>query len=151
MRKHTFKFEKDVRNKTRKLERDLSDTLVSVTTRRDEGEDIDEAEIASIKRELAEIELSRAQKIIFRARCNWAQYGERSSKYFLNLEKRKSRNKVVAALRRDDGSLATDPKQILQLEGEFFAKLYTQDNRVEPLPEEPPFIDCPKISDLHRE
>lgn len=52
------------------------------------GED-NTIEIDSLRRELREMEENRARKIIFRAKANWALYGERPSKYFLNLEKRK--------------------------------------------------------------
>lgn len=44
-------------------------------------------EITSVRRELREIEAANARKIIFRSKGNWALYGERPSKYFLNLEK----------------------------------------------------------------
>lgn len=47
-----------------------------------------EFEAASIKRELVEIKIQQANKIIFRARARWAMAGEKPSAYFLGLEKR---------------------------------------------------------------
>lgn len=41
------------------------------------------SEVQSIKRELSEILKQRANITIFRARANWAQYGEKPTAYFL--------------------------------------------------------------------
>lgn len=64
----------------------------------DEGCHLDldgEEDVLVTKRELAKMELAKATKIILRARANWASQGERPSKYFLNMQKRKSKNRTL--------------------------------------------------------
>lgn len=50
----------------------------------------------SKKRELADLELFKANRIIFRARANWSQQGERPNRFFLNLEKRRARSNTFS-------------------------------------------------------
>lgn len=86
----------------------------------------DEEELyRSKKRELADLELLQANKIIFRARANWAQQGERPNKFFLNLEKRRARTNTQAL--DDEGVLTSDPRKILDLTRAFYANLYSSE------------------------
>lgn len=81
-------------------------------------------EIESIRRELKEIEESRAQKFIFRAGSNWILYGERPSKYFLFLEKRKNKERTLGTVISEEGQTLTKPDDILHEGRRFYAKLY---------------------------
>lgn len=105
----------------------------------------------SIKRELADLELPRANKIIFRARANWAQQGERPNKFFLSLEKRRARTNTLNQIMTKDGRLTSDPREILDVARSFYEDLYSAD-----LQEAPPVddfdwqsLDIPKVSDIH--
>ena len=90
----------------------------------DQGAGVED-EISGIKRELEEIELSKAA--IFRSKCNWSQQGERPTKYFLGLEKRNFTNKLIKQLRGDDGAIISGQKNILEAQKRFFTKIYTED------------------------
>lgn len=81
-------------------------------------------EIDSIRRELKEIEEARARKIIFKAKCNWAMFAERPTKYFLNLEKRKSREGTVNSLIDENGREVTEIADILKVGKRFYESLY---------------------------
>lgn len=151
IRKFTRTFEKRLREEHRKKEKELNKLLTSLTERQDNGESGLEERLLATRDTLAELELVRAQRIIFRSRYNWSQYGERSSRYFLNLEKRKTQNKVVSALRDDRGRLITDSKEILKYEHDFYQSLYSGDPSAQPIPMEPPFRDPPQISRHHKE
>lgn len=59
-----------------------------------------------------------------RAKANWASQGERPSKYFLNLEKRKSKNNTLSQIYDDNNVLTMDPKKILSMTRNFYAQLY---------------------------
>lgn len=61
------------------------------------------ARLDSIKRELKEIEQEAANRIIFRSKCKWARLGEKPTKYFLNLEKQRSKENVLATIINDKG------------------------------------------------
>ena len=66
--------------------------------------------------------------IIIRSRARWYEHGERSSKYFLNLEKR---NHVKNHIRKLDinAFLTTDPLKILHEQKRFYQELYQSINR----------------------
>ena len=61
--------------------------------------------------------------IILRARARWHEHGERSSKYFLNLEKRNNVRKHIRKL-CVSGVITTDPYQILGEQRRFYNSLY---------------------------
>lgn len=88
--KFTLEFQKKSCPEGRKRKKELEAALRRLG-KLDLVQDPDrEQEYLSCKRELAEIELAEANKTILRAKANWAQVGERPSKYFLNLQKRKA-------------------------------------------------------------
>ena len=66
----------------------------------------------SVKEKLELLYEEKLQGIIIRARARWWEHGERSTKYFLNLEKRNHVKKHVRKL-RTSGSIITDPFNIL--------------------------------------
>ena len=60
---------------------------------------------------------------IIRARALWHEHGERSSKYFLNIEKRNNVKKHIRKL-HVSGVITTDPYQILEEQKRFYDGLY---------------------------
>ena len=65
----------------------------------------------------------KTQGSIIRSRANCIEYGERNSKYFINLEKRNMKRKVITKLISDNGDVITDSKEILNEEKTFYQKL----------------------------
>ena len=61
--------------------------------------------------------------IIVRARAQWYEHGERSTKSFLNLEKRNHVKKHIRKL-IISGAITTDPYQILSEQKEFYYNLH---------------------------
>ena len=61
--------------------------------------------------------------IIIFTRARWHEHGERSSKYFLNLEKRNNVRKHIRKL-CVSGVITTDPYQILDEQRRFYNSLY---------------------------
>ena len=70
----------------------------------------------------------RTRGIIIRARARWHECGEKSSKYFLNLEKRNHVKKHMRKL-HNNNSLTTDPTVILAEQKRFYQDLYTSTNK----------------------
>ena len=64
--------------------------------------------------------------IILRSCATWYEKGEKSTKYFLNLEKRNKTKSHVRKLISPDGSEETDPKNILANIKSFYSELYTK-------------------------
>ena len=65
-------------------------------------------------------------EIIMRSHATWYEKGERSTKYFLNLEKRNKTKSHVRKLINPDGSEETNPKNILANIKSFYSELYTR-------------------------
>ena len=78
-----------------------------------------------VKEKLELLYEENLQGIIIRARAHWWEHGEKSTKYFLNLEKR---NHVVQKL-KTSGSIITDPFDILSEQKRFYQELYTSHNK----------------------
>ena len=70
--------------------------------------------------------------IIIRARASWHEDGKKSTKYYLNLEKRNHIKKHMRKL-NINGSITTDPIDILseQPRGGFYQELYMSRNKNE--------------------
>ena len=77
------------------------------------------------KNELETLYDEKVEGIVVRARARWHEHGEKSSKYFLNLEKRNNIKKHVRKLYLS-GSFSTDLFVILNAENLFYSKLYSR-------------------------
>ena len=75
-----------------------------------------------------QLSFDRARGACMRSKKRWHEFGERSSKYFLNLEKRNYENKFITCLTKDDESCLTDPKEVLEEQRRFYIKLYSSQN-----------------------
>ena len=69
----------------------------------------------------------KVEGIIIRSRARWYEHGERSSKYFLNLEKRNHVKKHIRKL-CINGLLTTVPLRILNEQKRFYQELYQSIN-----------------------
>lgn len=81
VRSKTIEFEKEKNRLIRREEKELNSRLDSLTKAADSGAQVSKDEIESVRRELSELELARAQRIIFRSRANYARYGEKTSRF----------------------------------------------------------------------
>ena len=86
--------------------------------------------VSRVKRELDSFETKQVKGTIFRCKGNYLKHGEVSSKYFFNLEKRNFISKTMYVMRREDGTLTKDYREILTAQHDFYSKLYTRDDTV---------------------
>jgi hypothetical protein len=100
---------------------------------------------------LAELDLEpykeeESRKLIFRSKAKWAEKGEKSNKYFLNLLKERQRRmqirKIIA-----NGKLLYEQNEISKAITNFYKSLYSKQN-VERIDEEQKmFKDLPKLNE----
>ena len=83
------------------------------------------ARLDLLKSELNKIIDQETAGLIIRSRVKWAEHGERSSRYFCNLEKRSNEKKNIHVLKNDTGSIVFDQKDILKEIHSFYKTLYT--------------------------
>ena len=108
---------REANEKIRKIEKSLNFELS-----RESGDN--EEKITQLKAELnREIEI-KTKGAIFRSKIRYFEEGEKSTKYFLNLEKRNYNKKVINKLKVGE-SIITDPTEILAEEARFYSNLYT--------------------------
>ena len=86
------------------------------------------AEIDRVKNNLSKVIGRKTQGAMVRSRARWYEFGEKNSKYFLNLEKINHRKKHITSLAKDDGSVQRDPKEILEQEERFYRGIYQSKN-----------------------
>ena len=68
--------------------------------------------------------------IVLRSRARWSEYGERNTKYFLNLERRNKSNSTISEIISDNGCTLTNCYEIINEAYYFYKKLYTKDPHI---------------------
>lgn len=149
-----IKFSKNNHSQEKQTIKDLQDQLQDLTKRLDQGEEVED-QIASVRLELKQVEDIRANRLIFNSRCRWASLGEKPSSYFLNMEKRRNKDKTLSAvILPDKDTILTDSKDILQACAEFYTNLYAEgDADLAPIHEVQEALnqlDHPRLSDQTR-
>ena len=91
--KFAINFSKKLAQNSRKLQRDLETKIKNLEQNIINEDKFNEYKTA--KDELENFYDNIATGVKIRSKCNWYQYGEKSTKYFLNLEKQKAVNGTV--------------------------------------------------------
>ena len=78
-----------------------------------------------LKKEWESIESDKTNGIIIRSKAKFVEEGEKSTQYFLNLEKRNSEIKHMKAIINSNGTLINNPNSILNEQASFYCKLYS--------------------------
>jgi hypothetical protein len=68
---------------------------------------------------------------IIRSKADWAEFGEKNSKFFLNLEKRNHNMKCITKLINDKEEVIEEANAILKYELDFYKGLYTINDETE--------------------
>ena len=104
-----------------------------------------------VKNKLEKISYDWTRGACVRSKARWYEFGERSSKYFLNLERRNYENKCITSLIKENGSSITDPKEILKEQKRFYQVLYSSQNPQVNDPKFYVFFSNDKIKKLNNE
>ena len=91
--------------------------------------------------------------IIMRSKSNWYEFGEKSSKYFLNFEKRNKAKSHVRTIIAENNSEINEPQAILLRIKKFYSTLYKRHSTKgeEECLEYLKTLKLPKLSDVERE
>ena len=77
--------------------------------------------------EMIEIRKKELNGMQIRSRANWLEYGEKPSKFFLDLESKNTINKNLKELETESGKI-TNQKEILEAVKNFYENLYKKRN-----------------------
>ena len=79
-----------------------------------------------MKFELEAFRLKQNEEIAMRSRIKWMEFGEKPSKFFLNLEKQNKVNKEIRKLSTENGDIISEQKAIIEEVFNFYSKLYAK-------------------------
>lgn len=128
IREKSIAFSKKLREEHSLLEAETETRLLVLEKDLVDSPDDTREEYQGLKRELYQIQLTRARESMVRSLSTWVGEGESPTKYFLNLEKKQSTAKIMTFIRDTQGNLLEDPKSIMKFQGEYFSKQSPQDS-----------------------
>ena len=130
---------KDIRLETQNYARDRAEgkqlAISTLLEKIGEYEDLEnltenaEKELYNLKREVDELSNENSRAMIFRSKARWYEEGEKSTKYFYNLEKANYNAKTVHSLLIGEEEISND-RQILNEQRKYYEKLYKADDEV---------------------
>ncbi len=108
---HTIRYS-TIKMKCMKRQKDLEEKLNVLENVRDDNPEDENTinEILHTKEYLNEMYEEQTRGAHIRCKVKWYEESEKSTKYFLNLEKMNYCNKVISKLRREHNKLITNPK-----------------------------------------
>ena len=83
------------------------------------------------KIELEEKMEEKARGIMFRSKVRWHELGEKNTKYFYSLEKARYNQKTCFAIYNEEGQIVEEKDKVLEVQKNFYEKLYSRDEDVE--------------------
>ena len=104
--------------------------------------------IQSIQMRLKRITDQKVKGAILRSKARWVEYGEKNTRYFLNLEKKKGEKKTIIKLKLNDEMETEDQEIILREEENFYRALYESSNINIATPESNTFFENELINPL---
>ena len=125
IREFSSAFAKQLAKKSREKKIQLSQELDLCSA----NVDTDPSEDNIIKLEMAQSKLEQLNEVetrgvILRSKAQWVEQGEKNTKYFLSVEKRNYKAKHIIKLKVGNDKYVTSPKDILQVQKDFYEKLY---------------------------
>jgi hypothetical protein len=108
--------------------------------------------VISLKKKKPDLKNLRQEKLrgcYIRSKMQWAEEGEKSSIFFINLETKMFTNKTIPKLVNESGNVITDQNQIFQEAKIYYENLYSKRDTVSNinLKNEIPYTDIPTLSD----
>jgi len=88
---------------------------------------IDVNEIQKLEKEIREFCENQAEAARLRSKTDWFEQGEKSTRYFVNLEKRNGQNKLWQINKGSDGQFEYDIDSLLDEQIKLYSKLFTSE------------------------
>ena len=115
------------------------------TDRKAERQNILDSTLASLREQINKLRNTLDGKMMLAARAKWFEYGEKSNKFFMNLNKSKQNQRGINEI-RDGGVVYRGQEKVSECITEFYRKLYSKEN-LAVQPENDNFYEnCPKLS-----
>ena len=95
-----------------------------------------QATLFKTKQKLEILEINRAKGAQTRARAKWVEEGEKSTKYFLTLEKIRAKSNYVTHVTNENGDIITGQSDVLKEITNYYARIYNKKSEVQDIAEE---------------
>ena len=108
-------------------------------------------QVERLKFDILEVEMEKINGAIVRSKVKWVEEGEKSSKFFFDLEKQNYIKKQVRKLKLSSGIVTTDPEKIKAEMEKYYSKLYKSNANIA---NEDIFVlskHVPKLTELEKE
>ena len=161
IRQYSMKYGKQKAQNLKTTEEDLERKLKSWEAELDQLDPSDRSKeeeidrnIADARRQLEEIADYKTKGLILRSQARWYEQGEKSTKYFLQLETRNKIKRSTNKLKKENGTITTDATEILKMQAEFYDNLYkkrTREKSKEQIVQYLSNIQVPKLDDTDKE
>ena len=102
---------------------------VKMQINNDPSNDLLVTQLENLEADLNKILDFETKGLIIRSRTRWMEDGEKSTKYFCNLEKRTAEKKGIYRIHDDKGDIVTNQKSIVKEIHKFYHKLYSDESR----------------------
>ena len=89
--------------------------------------DYDTTRLRNLEDQLSETTRAEIKGAALRSRITWFEEGERSSNFFLNLEKSRQNKKVMRQILTDDGIVISEQQSIIHEQVRFYSDLYSSE------------------------
>jgi hypothetical protein len=101
-------------------------------------------QLYTAKSELENLNKEKLASSVFRSKCEWAEEGERNTKYFLNLEKYNYTNKQITSLEIKSKMVEKGPEILKEIKT-YYEKLYGE-NKIDHILLEEALVNVPKLT-----
>ena len=151
LRGEIIRFAKKRKREARIREIELENKISELNNRVNSGEYTQKLYNTLIQKneELIEIRKHELNGMLIRSRANWLEYGEKPSKFFLNLESKHTINKTITELETEKGKITSQPEILLEVK-KFYENLYKKKTIKNQTDYDPNCVPK-KISDLDKE
>ena len=126
IKKKSITYSKQIQRAMRRNKKQLMKQIKHEREKLQKYHDYDISMLVRIENELDEITLEEMRGAALRSKIEWYEDGERSSKFFLNLEKNRQNKKILTKLVDDQGAVHYDQARILKEQVKFYRDLYRE-------------------------
>jgi len=108
---------------------------------------IDKAATA-IKRELTQLRTKFSNDLKFYTNAKWIEYGEKSNKFFLNLNKNRQKQKLINKIRKDNKEFSGH-EEVSKCIKDFYKDLYAKQQTAQE-EDKAFYVNCPKLPEKEK-
>lgn len=128
LKKISIRYAKRRSFRKKQKEKEMTDNLEREEERLERDPNLDRSKLLQLQSELENLEKEKCMGAIIRSKAKYVVEGEKSTKFFLNLEKKKQRGNFIAELENEKGEKISDLVGILEEVQKFYMKLFDKES-----------------------